>query len=148
MKTHCPHGHDIRIVGRAANGRCRECARGYMRSDERKARRKELAKRLCSRGHDLEEVGTYGGYRCRVCQRESVKRRQAEIRAGKAKKAGPVANKGGGAARTGRRTDEAMSAERTDKYLRLARKLENAPTHWERDEIKAQMRDMREEMHR
>jgi len=28
----CPRGHDLELVGRALNGRCRECKREYDRS--------------------------------------------------------------------------------------------------------------------
>jgi hypothetical protein len=39
MKTHCPQGHDISVVGRNANGQCTECQR--IRNREYKERNKE-----------------------------------------------------------------------------------------------------------
>lgn len=41
IKTHCPQGHDISVVGRVrSNGRCMECQRIHSR--EYKARNHEL----------------------------------------------------------------------------------------------------------
>jgi len=49
MKTHCRHGHDVRVCGRVNGGGCRDCARDnqrtYRQTENGKANRRRRVRR-------------------------------------------------------------------------------------------------------
>ena len=64
-KQFCLRGHDTWMVGRYADGTCRECVR------TRGTR--GTPKQFCIHGHDTSVVGRYTSGRCRECHRESTR---------------------------------------------------------------------------
>src|SRR5579864_2418006 len=69
IKKFCIHGHDISIVGRTKDGKCKECKRAHIKRTYVPHPRK--LKRFCKRGHDLRKVGRYKGRACKQCAKEN-----------------------------------------------------------------------------
>jgi hypothetical protein len=68
----CIHDHDISIVGRTKDGKCRECLRISRR--KRYVHHPKKKTQFCPQGHDKDVVGKNAHGCCKECKREKKRK--------------------------------------------------------------------------